>query len=164
MCLFIYNTLAMKRLILIAIIFGWGSPLLAQEISVMESRAREMHRVIGLSDKEQWKKFIKENYTQALIDKPMRAVVQTSDNGSTGTSSESQPKITDNVEAKAGMFQRLHEDFGKSKILSIKSGDGKVEMVVKNEDGLGGTFILKFDKNKPYLIDSLGIEVEDVDR
>ena len=130
----------------------------------MESRAREMHRVIGLSDKQQWKKFIKENYTQALIDKPMRAVVQTSDNGSTSTSSESQPKVADNVEAKAGMFQRLHEDFGKSKILSIKSSDGKVEMVVKNEDGLGGTFILKFDKNKPYLIDGLGIEVEDVDR
>lgn len=154
----------MKRLILIVIIFGLGLPLLAQEIQVMEGRAREMHRVIGLSDKEQWKKFIKENYTQALIDKPMRAVVQTSDNGSTSTSSESQPKVTDNVEAKAGMFQRLHEDFGKSKILSIKSSDGKVEMVVKNEDGLGGTFILKFDKNKPYLIDGLGIEVEDVDR
>ncbi|HEU5289322.1 MAG TPA: hypothetical protein VFU05_01690 [Cyclobacteriaceae bacterium] len=155
----------MKRIILIAIIFGLGSPLAAQEIQkVMESRAREMHRVIGLSDKELWKKFMKENYTQALIDKPMRAVTETSGNGSTNSSSTSQPKSTDNLEAKAAMFQRLHDDFGKSKILSITPADGKVEMVVKNEDGLGGTFILKFEKNKPYLIEGLGIEVQDIDR
>ena len=62
------------------------------------------------------------------------------------------------------MFQLLHDDFGKSKIISITSGEGKVEMIVKNEDGLSGTFMLKFDKNKPYLIDGFGVEVEDVDR
>jgi hypothetical protein len=163
--LIIRNALTMKRLILSAIVFGLSLPLAAQEIKqVMENRAREMHRVIGLKDKEQWKKFIKENYTQALIDRPMRAVTQTSDNGSTSISGSTQPKSTDNLEAKATMFQRLHDDFGKSKIISITQGDYKVEMVVKNEDGLGGTFILKFDKNKPYLIDGLGIEVEDVDR
>ena len=160
----ICNALTMKRLILIIVFSGLCSPLLAQEIGVMEKRAREMHRVIGLSDKEQWKKFMKENYTQTLIDKPMRAVSETSDNGATSSSSANQPKAADNLEAKAAMFQRLHEDFGKSKILSITSSDGKVEMVVKNEDGLSGTFILKFDKNKPYLIDGLGIEVQDVDR
>ena len=160
----IRNTLTMKRLVLIVIFFGLGSNVVAQEITVMENRAREMHRIIGISDKEQWKKFMKENYTQALIDKPMRATAETSDNGSTHSSSATQPKTTDNLEAKTSMFQRLHDDFGKSKILSITSGEGKVEMVVKNEDGLGGTFILKFDKNKPYLIDGLGIEVQDVDR
>ena len=156
----------MKRLILIVAILGLGTPIIAQESAekVMEKRAREMHRVIGLDDKEQWKKFIKENYTQALIDKPMRAVTETSDNSSTDASSKSQPKAADNLEAKATMFQRLHEDFGKSKIISIKPGGEKLEMIVKSEDGLGATFILKFDKNKPYLIDGLGIEVQDVDR
>src|SRR5689334_1087177 len=159
-----HNTLNMKRLILIMIAFGLVSPLAAQEIQkVMENRAREMHRVIGLDDKDQWKKFMKENYTQALIDKPMRAVTESSNHGSTTASSSNQPKSTDNLEAKVAMFQRLHEDFGKSKILSVKqSGDGKLEMDVKNEDGLSATFIFKFDKNN--LIDGLGIEVQDVER
>lgn len=31
-------------------------------------------------------------------------------------------------------------------------------MVLNNGDGLIGTFKLLFDKNKPYLIDGLGIE------
>jgi hypothetical protein len=149
----------MKRLILTIIVIGLGLPAWAQEMKkVMETRAREMHRVIGLSEKEQWKKFIKENYTQALIDKPMR--VQTSENGATNTS---ESKTTDNLEAKASMFQRLHDDFGNSKIISITPGDAQVEMVVTKGE-LSATFIIKFDKNQPYLIDGLGIEVQDVER
>jgi hypothetical protein len=62
------------------------SGVLAQTADVMEKRAREMHKAILSSDKEQWKKFINENYSQALIDKPMRAAVQTDDNGSTTSS------------------------------------------------------------------------------
>jgi adenylosuccinate synthase len=155
----------MKRLFTLFIICFAVLPSLAQETAqkVMEKRAREMHRVVGLSDKEQWKKFMKENYTQALIDKPMRAVTETSDNGST-SSTTSEPKAADNLEAKAAMFQRLHNDFGKSKIVSITPGEEKLEMVVKSENGLNATFIFKFDKNKQYLIDGLGIEVQDVDR
>jgi|SRR5688572_3584650 len=166
-CMSLYrNTLTMKRLVLIVAIVGWCIPSLAQESAekTMEKRAREMHRVIGLDDQEQWKKFMKENYTQALIDKPMRAVAETSDNGSTTTSSTNEAKAADNLEAKAAMFQRLHEDFGKSKIISIKPGEEKLEMIVKNDGGLSATFILKFDKSKPYLIDGLGIEVQDVER
>jgi hypothetical protein len=145
---------------------GLGLSSFAQESiqQVKEKRAREMHRVIGLDDKEQWKKFMKENYTQTLIDKPMRAVAETSDNGTTKTASTEPSKQADNLEAKTAMFQRLHEDFGKSKIISIKSGDENLEMIVKSDNGLSATFILKFDKNKPYLIDGLGIEVQDVER
>ena len=152
----------MKKLstLLIVTITWISTPAVAQEMQkVMEKRAREMHRVIGLSEKEQWKKFIQENYTQALIDKPMR--VQTSENGETTTS---QSKTTDNLEAKASMFQRIHDDFGKSKIVSVTPGDSQVEMVVKNDGGLSATFILKFEKDQPYLIDGLGIEVQDVER
>lgn len=156
----------MKRLVLIAAFVGLGLSSIAQESiqQVKEKRAREMHRVIGLDDKEQWKKFMRENYTQTLIEKPMRAVAETSDNGPTKTSSTDQSKQADNLEAKTAMFQRLHEDFGKSKIISIKSDEEKLEMIVKSDDGLNATFILKFDKNKPYLIDGLGIEVQDVER
>src|SRR5688572_26185313 len=109
-----YPLKPMKKLstLLIIVITGISTSALAQEMQkVMENRAREMHRVIGLSEKEQWKKFIQENYTQALIDKPMRVV--TSENGATASS---QSKTPDNLEAKASMFQRIHDDFGKSKI------------------------------------------------
>lgn len=122
---------------------------------VMEKRAREMHRVIGLSDQEQWRTFIKENYTQTLIDKPMKTAVQEGDRGANTTS---EVKSADNLEAKVKMYGRLHEDFGGAKIVSIKSTAEVLKMVLDNGEGLIGTFQLKFDKNKPYLIDGLGIQ------
>lgn len=133
------------------------SSSLAQEITVMEKRARELHRVIGLDDKQQWIKFIKENYTQALIDKQQSMKVQSNENGTVSASKE-EIKESDKLEAKAKMFARLHEDFGGSKIVSIKPDGNKLEMVLNNGDGLIGTFKLLFDKNKPYLIDGIGIE------
>jgi len=155
----------MNKIIAVLIFACLGITASAQDSmeKVMEKRAREMHRVIGLTDKEQWKKFIKENYTQALIDKPMQAKVQTSENGKT-SSSTFDTKAADNLEAKAGMFQRLHNDFGGSKILSLKPTGEKMEMVLKNDMGMMGTFNLKFDKASPYKIDGLGIEVGDVNR
>jgi len=122
---------------------------------VMESRAREMVRVITLNDKEQWKKFIKENCTKAFVDKNMKAKVETSDSND-GATTES-TKTADNLEAKAAMFARLHHDFGGGKISSLKTTADKVEMVVM-DSGLKGTFNLKFENKKPYLIDGLGIE------
>jgi hypothetical protein len=129
----------------------------AQELSVMEKRAREMHRVISLSDKQQWINFIKENYTQALIDKQQTMKVQSSENGNISSSKE-EMKETDKLEAKAKMFQRLHDDFGGSKIVSIKPGGNILEMVLDNGDGLIGTFTLRYEKTKPYLIDGIGVE------
>jgi len=122
---------------------------------VMEKRAREFHRAIGLGDKEQWKKFIMENYSQALIDKPMKSVVQTADQKTTSPAT----KKTENIDDKTGMFQRLHQDFGDSKILSLKPKDENLEMILEGTAGLTGTFNLKFDKKQPYLIDGIGIEV-----
>ena len=124
---------------------------------VMEKRAREMHRVISVTDREQWKKFIKENYTQALIDKPMRASVK---GGPDATPASSDVKASDNLEAKVKMFERLHNDFGASKIASIKSEGETLKMSLENSVGMSGTFQLKFDKNKPYLIDGVGIQAE----
>ena len=123
---------------------------------VMEKRAREMHRVLGLSDRGQWKTFIQENYTQALINKPMRAAVKES----TGATTSSESQSADNLEAKVNMFNRLHDDFGGSKITSIKSSDGILKMTLDNGSGLIGVFQLKFVPTKPYLIDGLGIQAE----
>ena len=125
---------------------------------VKEKRAREMHRVIGLSDKEQWKKFMKENYTAALIDKPMKATIETSEDDNAEPSTK--VSSASNLEEKAKMFQQLHQDFGNSKILSIKPSEAdKLEMILQNQAGLKGIFQLKFEKNSPYLIEGLGIEV-----
>jgi len=84
---------------------------------VMEQRAREFHRVMGLSDKEQWKKFIQENYSKAMIERQMKA--KTTRNGDGNTSSDSK-EIKGTIDDKLAMFQRLHDDFGGSKIVSIK--------------------------------------------
>jgi hypothetical protein len=77
----------MKLQLSIVVLFIF-SQALAQEISVMEKRARELHRVINLNDKSAWIKFIKENYTEALIDKRMTAKVQTNDGDGVSNSKE----------------------------------------------------------------------------
>ncbi len=147
------------RVTLIILLLSLFFNSLAQEsmATVMEKRAREMHRVINLSDKQEWIRFIKENYTQALIDKQQTMKVQSSENGNTSSSKE-EIKEADKLEAKAKMFARLHQDFSGSKIISIKSKEENLDMILDNGDGLIGTFKLRFDKNKPYLIDGLGIE------
>ena len=150
----------MKKLFTCILIGSLSITTYAQESmeKVMEKRAKEMHRVISQTDKEQWRKFIKENYTQALIDKPMRTTVKESGPGTPSTTPE--VKAADNLEAKVNMFERLHCDFGGSKITSIKSNEEILKMTLDNGSGLIGIFQLKFDKNKPYLIDGLGIQAE----
>ena len=146
----------MKKLVALVVVSGLFLTTLAQESmeKVMEKRGREMHRVLGLTSKDEWKKFVRENYSQSLIDKPMRAQIA---EGKSDTKAKG--KAADNLEGKAMMFERLHEDFGDSKIISIKSEGEILKMVLENDQGLTGTFQLKFDKSKPYLIATLGIEV-----
>lgn len=149
----------MKKYLVLLLVFSNCLAANAQDSKekVMEKRAREMHRVLQLNDKDQWKKFIKENYTQALIDKPMRAQVSTSDNGE--KSSTTKTESGDPLEAKAGMFRMLHNDFGDSDIVSIKPSGDKLAMVVKSRDGLKGSFTFTFEPKSPFLIDAIGIEV-----
>lgn len=122
---------------------------------IMEKRAREMARVMSVNDPAQWRKFVQENYSQSLIDKPMRAKVETSDNGQV-VSSNSQ--TASNLEAKAAIFEQLHQDFGDSEIKSVKVSGNQAEMVIFSPAGLRGTFKLTFDTAKPYLITGLGID------
>ena len=147
----------MKQILTLILFSAVWSASFGQESmeKVMEKRARDMHRVIGLTDKAQYRKFIQENYTEALINKPMRAAVKEGDQGETNTS---EVKSTNNLEAKVKMFERLHGDFGGARIVSIKSNAEILKMVLDNGEGMTGTFQLKFDKTKPYLIDGIGIE------
>ncbi len=122
---------------------------------IMESRAREMYRVISLDEPETWKKFIKENYTKALIDKPMRSQIE---GGSSAAGSATSQTHEGNIEGKAAMYRMLHNDLGGGKISTLKITGEKVDMVV-NGNGAVGTISFRFSKEKPYLIDGLGVEL-----
>jgi hypothetical protein len=148
----------MKKIITLALFVLTGFVVRAQETKqqVMEKCAKEMHRIITLSDKEAWRKFIKENYTQTLIDRPMRAQVSKS-NGGDATSNKKE--TGNNLEGKVSMFERLHNDFGGSKISSIKTNGDELEMQLIG-DGLSGSFNIKFTATKPYLIDDVRVRAE----
>lgn len=147
----------MKKMIVLIFLwipFTFSSAQESKE-KVMEKRAREMYRVIGLDDKEQWKKFISENYTQALIDKPMTVKVEQSESD---RSSASTKDTMAGVEEKSMMFQQLHSDFGASKLASLTTASQTVDMVLENKSGLRGIFKLTFEDKSPYLIRGIGIE------
>ena len=148
----------MKYLFSILILNALSFQVSAQQSmeKIMESRAREMVRLIALDDKGQRKKFIKENFTEAFINKNIKAKVEETDSND-GTTVSEETSDANNLEAKATMFARLHGDFGNGKITSLKTTSDKVEMVVTAAQ-LKGTFRLKFETKKPYLIDGLGIE------
>lgn len=158
------NTTAMKKstTALLLFITSLTCNLAAQETAekIMEKRAREMYRVITIHDLEQWKKFISENYSQALIDKPMRAQVNTEENGEVITSTSKDSGDGSNVDKKAKMFGQLHDDFGDSIISSLKVEGATAKLILKSPSGALGTITLRFLKSKPYLIDGLGIEIE----
>jgi hypothetical protein len=147
----------MKRHLLVILFSAYCFCAFSQTMSeVMEKRSKEMVRVIGLDNKEEWKKFIKENFAQSLIDKQMRANVDTGDGRA---ASSSTPAPADKVEAKAKMFGQLHQDFGKAKITSLKPAGEKMNVSIEGEEGMAGVISLVFDKVSPYMITGLGIEV-----
>lgn len=137
------------------------APAQSSQQVAAEKLAREMHRVIQLDDAAAWEKFVRDNYSKALISKPMRAQVEGSGpNDRPAASSQS----TDPVKAKADMFRMLHADFGNSEIVSLKTTGNKVEMVLREKGGLTGTFALQITSTAPFLIDGLGVEVGEVQR
>ena len=122
----------------------------------MEARARELHRVMGLSDKEQWKKFMKENYTKSLLERPVKSAVETTDKES---SSSTKTSTADNLEEKLKVFERLHNNFKNSKILSLKPVNGRIEMIIENPS-VKANFSITFENKQPYLIDGIRAEVD----
>lgn len=123
----------------------------------MEKRARELHRVLGLNDKEQWKKFMKENYTKSMIDRPAKSNVETTKESSGSGGART---TTEQLEEKTKVFERLHSDFGKSKIVSLKPVNEKIDMILEDASGLKGNFTLMFENKSPYLIDGIRAEIE----
>jgi hypothetical protein len=148
----------MKKVVATIAIFSLLTIFAAQaqdKKTIMENRCKEMVRVITLGEKDQWRKFIKENYTEAWINKKMRAQIQGGPDGS------AQPITNDeltNLEAKVGLFQRLHDDMGKGTITNLKVDGDNAEVQVKGETGLDLTLGLKFIPDAPYLIDGLSVQ------
>jgi hypothetical protein len=150
----------MKKNLLFIVFALIGFSAIAQDSmeKIMEGRSRELHRVLGLTSSDDYKKFMRENYTNALLNKPVRMSKEVSD--SDGGNESNKSEGMDNLEAKAQMYTMLHQDFGGSKIISLKRTDNKINLVLRNDSGLTGTFTLTFEKNKPYLIETLGIQAE----
>ncbi|MGC4022243.1 MAG: hypothetical protein QM734_10010 [Cyclobacteriaceae bacterium] len=147
----------MKKIALLVIICTFSQISFAQtREQTMEKRAREFHRQLTLSDKEQWKKFVEENYAQSLIERPMKSKMSRQENDDVSVKEDN---IKGTVEDKVKMFERLHNDFGGSKVTSLKTAGDQVEMLVDGS-GLNGTFRLTFGKEKPYLLEGLGIDVQ----
>lgn len=130
----------------------------ADKSKTLDQRARDFHKAISKNDKAVWKKYILENFTQALIDRPMRAKVVTAENDNSGSTSTTNTETQ--ITAKLAMFERLHEDFGKGKVANIKTEGDNVEMTITTDGGMTGVFRLEAEPKSPWLIDKLGIEVE----
>jgi hypothetical protein len=124
----------------------------------MEKEAREMFRIIGINDKEVWMKFMKEHFTKNLQEKPFRKQVATS-NDKDVVISKSDDTQQPQLEAKLGLFEQLHQDFGKGKITSIKTAGNESEVNLENQ-GMKAILKLKFTEKAPYLIDGLNINVK----
>ena len=60
-----------------------------------------------------------------------------------GKTNTTEGKAADSLEGKAMIVERFHEDFGSSKIVSIKSEGEILKMILENEQGLSGTFSAK---------------------
>jgi hypothetical protein len=148
----------MKKVVVTIAIFSLLTVFVAQaqdKKTIIENRCKEMVRVLNLSEKDQWRKFIKENYTEALINKKMRAQVQGGPDGATPANTSNE---TTELEAKVGLFQRFHDDMGKGTITNIKIDGDNADVQVKGETGLDLTLALKFIPDAPHLIDGLSVQ------
>lgn len=120
--------------------------------------ARELHRVMGLNDKEQWKKFMKENYTNSLQERPVKSTVETTDKEpSTSSNTTSSAHI---LEEKLKVFERLHENFKNSWILSLRPVGHNIEMTIESTSDAKAEFIIAFENKQPYLIDRIRAEMD----
>jgi hypothetical protein len=152
----------MRKLISILVISFITFQSHAQEgmEKAMEGRAKEFYKTLGKSDLEEYKKFMKENYTKSFLEKPVKVNRQTSGDGPQDDPSQNGSKTLSDLDARAKMFLQLHQDFGESKLVSLKRQENKMVMVLSATSGLTGTFTLTYEKNKPFLIEGLGVQAE----
>ncbi len=148
----------MKKVVVTLALFSLFVVFAAQaqdKKTIIENRCKELVRVLNLGEKDQWRKFIKENYTEAWINKKMRLQVQGGPDGSAPANNSNE---TTELESKVGLFQRFHDDLGKGTMSNIKIEGANADVQVKGETGLDLSFALKFTPAAPHLIDGLGVQ------
>ncbi len=148
----------MKKVVVTLALFSLFVVFTAQaqdKKTIIENRCKELVRVLNLGEKDQWRKFIKENYTEAWINKKMRLQVQGGPDGGAPANNNNE---TTELESKVGLFQRFHDDLGKGTISDIKIDGDNADVQVKRETGLDLSFALKFTPVAPHLIDGLGVQ------
>jgi hypothetical protein len=148
----------MKKVVVTLALFSLFVVFAAQaqdKKTIIENRCKELVRVLNLGEKDQWRKFIKENYTEAWINKKMRLQVQGGPDGGAQTNTTDDAV---NLEAKVGLFQRLHDDIGKGTISNLKVDGDNADVQVKGESGLDLALALKFTSDAPHLIDGLSVQ------
>src|SRR5678810_565574 len=103
-----------QHIILLLIVLATSSYAQSRD-EIIAGRAREFYRVMCQKDREVWKKFVTENYTKALQERQMQQKVSTPEGTTT-----SQDK-TAAIEGKVKMLERLNQDFGSGKLVSVKA-------------------------------------------
>ena len=129
----------------------------SQNAKILEQRAKDFHKAISRNDKTVWRDYMQENFTTALIERPMRAQVATAE--SDGNSSNAS-KSTSKIDVKLAMFEQLHNDFGNSKLGSLKVTGNKIEMTLNSSNGMKGVFSFEAESSTPWKIDKMGVAVE----
>jgi hypothetical protein len=147
----------MKKVVVTLTLFSLFIVLAAQaqdKKTIIENRCKELVRVLNLGEKDQWRKFIQENCTEAWINRKMRLQVQGGPDGAAPAANNEGTEL----ETKVGLFQRFHDDLGKGTITKIKLDGDNADVQVKGETGLDLSFALKFTPAAPHLIDGLGVQ------
>ncbi|MCE2994041.1 MAG: hypothetical protein LW863_00495 [Flammeovirgaceae bacterium] len=147
----------MKKVVVTLALFSLFVVFAAQaqdKKTIIENRCKELVRVLNLGEKDQWRKFIQENCTEAWINRKMRLQVQGGPDGAAPAANNE----TTELESKVGLFQRFHDDLGKGTISNIKIDGDNADVQVKGETGLDLSFALKFTPAAPHLIDGLGVQ------
>jgi hypothetical protein len=129
-----------------------------EAVRTMEKRANEFHRMITVNDRNAWIKFMQENFTKKLQEKPFKKNVQKKDQETDVLISKSEKDEAATLEGKTALFDQLYRDFGTAKIKSLKTENNKSEMILDN-NGVMATLTIKYAEQAPYLIDGLGIEI-----
>ena len=103
-------------------------------VELAEQRAKLFHEALQSSDKADWEAYIEENYSKAFLEKHA-------------------------ISKHVGMLERLHNDFGKSTISSIKKSDAKVAMVIeRTSDKHRVSIELSLDANDGDKVNGISVE------
>lgn len=106
----------------------------------IEKRVKAMHAAFQSSDKAVWEDYVKNNYSAKMLEKFDMA-------------------------RHLEMFERLHSDFGDSKIISTKVNGYQCIMVVeRSSDKHKVSFDVSIEGEKPYKIDGFGINAGQIRR